>query len=133
MTTAASGRTYQLDGLHHIQIPMPSGMEAIADKFYNAALGLQKVPKPKHLAGRGGCWFQCGDLQFHLGVEDPFIPARKAHPAFLVRGLDSLRAELEANQVNIIEDPQLEGHRRFYVNDPFGNRLEFIERLSISS
>jgi hypothetical protein len=108
-------------------------MEEIADKFYNAVLGLQKVPKPEHLAGRGGCWFQCGDLQFHPGVEDPFIPARKAHPAVLVRGLDSLRAELEANQVRIIEDAQLEGHRRSYVNDTFGNRLEFIEPLRISS
>jgi len=85
------------------------------------------VPKPAHLAARGGCWFDFDGTQVHLGVEDGFRPARKAHPALLVTGLPELRRRLEAAGAEVVDDTQLEGHERCYVSDPFGNRLELIE------
>jgi catechol 2,3-dioxygenase-like lactoylglutathione lyase family enzyme len=113
--------------LHHLQVAMPAGEEGVARAFYGGLLGLDEVPKPAHLAKRGGCWFKGPAVELHLGVEAEFRPARKAHPAFQVEGLDWLRQRLEGSGVEIVEDAQLEGHRRFYAFDPFGNRLEFIE------
>ncbi|MEX2420959.1 MAG: VOC family protein, partial [Actinomycetota bacterium] len=96
--------------------------------FYGALLGLLEIPKPSELAPRGGIWFRSGDLEVHLGVErQDFRPATKAHPAFLVSGLDELRGRLEGAGYRIDEDVQLEGFRRFHVRDPFGNRLELVE------
>ncbi|MGH2529432.1 MAG: VOC family protein [Actinomycetota bacterium] len=117
-----------IEGLHHLQLSMPAGQEDAADAFYAEILGMKRIPKPEHLAGRGGCWFGIPDGQFHLGVEDPFSPARKAHPAFLVTGLNELRDRLETEGYEIVYDTQLEGHQRFYTQDPFGNRLELLER-----
>lgn len=117
-------------GYHHVQLAMPPGPQAEADAvgFYEDLLGLTRISKPEHLAARGGCWFRSGPVELHLGVEEPFAPARKAHPALLVEGLDSLERRLLAGGVAIEHDTQLEGHERFYVRDPFGNRLELLKR-----
>ena len=116
-----------LTGFHHVQVAMPAGAEEQAEAFYSGLLGLERVPKPEALAGRGGAWFRGAGVEVHLGVELEFRPARKAHPAFIVRGLDELTGRLEGAGVAIESQPQLEGFRRFHAFDPFGNRLEFIE------
>jgi catechol 2,3-dioxygenase-like lactoylglutathione lyase family enzyme len=113
--------------LHHVQMAIPPGQEEIARSFYGRLLGLDEVPKPEHLARRGGCWFRGPDLELHLGVEQEFRPARKAHVAFQVEALAALRARLEAAETEIVDDTQLEGYERFYAYDPFGNRIEFLE------
>lgn len=119
---------HRLTGIHHIQLAMPVGEEDAGRRFYGDLLGLTEVPKPSELAPRGGIWFRSGDLEVHLGVEfADFRPASKAHPAFLVDGLDELRGQLEEAGYRIDEDVQLEGFRRFHVRDPFGNRLELVE------
>jgi catechol 2,3-dioxygenase-like lactoylglutathione lyase family enzyme len=123
--------TYALTGIHHIQMAMPPDEEEAGRKFYGDLLGLPEVPKPSELAPRGGLWFRSGTLEVHLGVErEDFTPARKAHPAFIVNGLEELRERLEAAGYRIDEDVQLEGFRRFHVRDPFGNRLELVEPAS---
>lgn len=118
----------RLIGLHHVQLAMPSGEEEAAERFYAGVLGLERVQKPDALAGRGGCWFRSGPLEVHLGIEEPFAPARKAHPAFLVEGLADLRERLRSASLEVTEDVRLAGHERFHAFDPFGNRLEFLER-----
>ena len=95
--------------------------------FYRDLLGIPEVPKPPHLAKRGGAWFERGALKIHLGVEADFRPARKAHPALLVDDLDALVARLKASGVKVIDDEPLEGYARVYVTDPFGNRIELME------
>ncbi len=112
--------------IHHVQLAMPPGEEDLARRFYADVLGLRELPKPEHLAARGGCWFRGQGVEVHLGVEESFVPARKAHPAFVVRDLPVMRRELEDAGTEITEDTQLEGFRRFYADDPFGNRLEFL-------
>jgi catechol 2,3-dioxygenase-like lactoylglutathione lyase family enzyme len=120
--------TYAITGIHHIQMAMPPDEEEAGRTFYGDLLGLPEVPKPSELAPRGGLWFRSGSLEVHLGVErEDFTPARKAHPAFIVTGLDTLRERLETAGYRIDEDVQLEGYRRFHVRDPFGNRLELVE------
>jgi catechol 2,3-dioxygenase-like lactoylglutathione lyase family enzyme len=105
---------------------MPQGRESEAAAFYCDVLGFEQIPKPTQLAARGGCWFRSGQVELHLGVEVPYVPARKAHPALLVSDLEQLRTTLAGAGVEPILDTQLEGHVRFHANDPFGNRLEFI-------
>jgi catechol 2,3-dioxygenase-like lactoylglutathione lyase family enzyme len=114
-------------GIDHIQIAAPEGCEAAARDFYGRLLGLEEIEKPPVLRARGGCWFQCGSRQLHIGVEKEFRAARKAHPAFLVPLLDELRAALAERGIAVIDDNDLPGTRRFYAEDPWGNRLEFIE------
>ncbi len=106
---------------------MPPGMEQAAREFYEGMLGIPEVPKPPHLAKRGGAWFEHGSLKVHLGVEAEFRPARKAHPALLVADLPALVARLKANDVQVVDDDPLEGWHRVYVSDPFGNRIELME------
>jgi catechol 2,3-dioxygenase-like lactoylglutathione lyase family enzyme len=118
-------------GLHHVQVAAPAGCEPAARAFYGALLGLQEIEKPPLLAARGGCWFRLGDAALHVGVEEPFRPARKAHPALAVaspRVLDTLAASLGSAQVEIAwaDDDEIPGQRRFFVFDPWGNRLELI-------
>ncbi len=117
-------------GLDHLQLAMPRGYEAEARAFYGDILGLRELAKPPYLVVRGGVWFALGNQQFHLGVEDDFRAARKAHPAFLVRDLRKLREKLESAGYRPYEDEPLEGYKRFYVADPFGNRLEMLEPVA---
>jgi catechol 2,3-dioxygenase-like lactoylglutathione lyase family enzyme len=113
--------------LDHVQLAMPPGREDEARAFYADALGITEVPKPAHLAKRGGCWFERDGLKVHLGVEADFRPARKAHPAFIVSDLRELVARLETRGYRVAEDEPLEGYNRRYVDDPFGNRIEMME------
>jgi catechol 2,3-dioxygenase-like lactoylglutathione lyase family enzyme len=116
--------------IDHIQLAAPKDCEAAAREFYGSILGLREIEKPAELRARGGCWFQCGDQQIHIGVETDFRAAKKAHPAFAVKDLDRLRESLLAHAVKIIDDDSLPGTRRFYAEDPWGNRLEFLEANS---
>lgn len=109
--------------IDHIQIAAPKGCESAARDFYGAILGLKEIEKPPLLRARGGCWFECGSQQLHIGVERDFRAARKAHPAFAVMDLDELRKTLAERGVAIVEDDSLPGTRRFYAEDPWGNRL----------
>lgn len=115
-----------IDGLDHVQLAMPAGQEDAARAFYGAVLGMQECPKPAHLAVRGGVWFVSGTARLHLGVEAEFRPARKAHPALLVRDLVAMRERCEAAGFPPVDDAPLPGYARFYVFDPFGNRLELL-------
>lgn len=108
---------------------MPPGREAEARAFYAGILGIPEVPKPANLARRGGCWFESGALKIHLGVEADFRPNRKAHPALLADDLAALRARLAGAGCSVREAEPLEGYERFYTDDPFGNRIELMERL----
>ncbi len=113
--------------IHHVQLAMPVDGESQARAFYGRVLGLPEIPKPATLAARGGAWFGSGAIQIHLGVEADFRPARKAHPALLVDDLDALEATCRAAGFSPQRDGELPGHARFYVDDPFGNRLEFLQ------
>jgi catechol 2,3-dioxygenase-like lactoylglutathione lyase family enzyme len=117
-------------GLDHVQLAMPAGGEAEAIAFYEGALGLTNVAKPPHLAVRGGCWFESGATKVHLGVEAEFRPATKAHPALLVDDLDALCATLEAGGWPPRAEGGLDGYEQRYVDDPFGNRIELLQRLA---
>jgi catechol 2,3-dioxygenase-like lactoylglutathione lyase family enzyme len=118
--------------LDHLQLAMPRGREAEARAFYGDILGLRELTKPANLAVRGGVWFALGTQQLHLGVEDDFRPAKKAHPAFQVRDAGRLRGQLEQAGYSPYEDEPLAGYTRFYVADPFGNRLELMEKVTRS-
>ncbi len=122
-----SQRGARLVGLHHVQLAMPPDEEEAAVKFYGAILGLEQVPRPPDLSPRGGVWFRTGDLEVHLGMEDQFSPAVKAHPAFLVEELETLKARIETAGYRVTDTVQIEGFHRVYVRDPFGNRVELIE------
>ena len=115
-------------GIDHVQLAMPAGGESRARHFYGDLLGLVEIPKPPNLAARGGAWFECGSLQLHLGVEPDFRPARKAHPALLVRGLPELLEMLakEGCEVKCDSEP-VQGFDRAFTSDPFGNRIELVE------
>lgn len=115
-----------ITGLDHVQVAIPLGAETAARDFYGELLGMTELPKPPALAARGGCWFSSGAAVLHLGVEDPFAPARKAHPAFLVDDLAALEAALaSAGHDCVRTDGEIPGVRRFHTHDPFGNRIEF--------
>ena len=113
-------------GLHHVQLAMPPGREADATAFYEGLLGIPRVEKPSNLEPRGGCWFESDSTRVHLGVEQTFTPARKAHPALLVNDLEDLRRRLEDGGIVVVDDEPLPGFDRFYAYDPFGNRLELL-------
>jgi catechol 2,3-dioxygenase-like lactoylglutathione lyase family enzyme len=115
-----------ITGYDHVQLAIPAGGEPLARSFYGQLLGLDEVSKPPALAARGGCWFRSGGVGLHLGVEEPFHPARKAHPAFIVDDLDRLHRRLvAAGHPCIRRDDEIPGVQRFHTSDPFGNRLEF--------
>lgn len=114
-------------GLDHIQLAMPRGQETEARRFYGGLLGLAEVAKPEPLAARGGCWFEGQGIMLHLGVEEEFAPARKAHPCFRVANLEASQEALQGAGVVVIPDESLPWTRRFFVADPFGNRLEFLQ------
>jgi catechol 2,3-dioxygenase-like lactoylglutathione lyase family enzyme len=114
--------------LDHVQIAAPAGCEADARRFFGDLIGLQELEKPEQLQKRGGVWFAVGDRQLHIGVEENFAAARKAHPAFALPppDLDLLAARLADSGMNIAWDSNLPGQRRFYCQDPWGNRIEFL-------
>ena len=117
-------------GLDHIQLAMPPGGEAQARTFYAEVLGIPEVQKPRNLAVRGGCWFERGSLKIHLGIEQDFRPARKAHPALIVEGLAELQRLLVSAGYVVKDGEPLEGYTRIYTDDPFGNRIELMEPIS---
>ena len=115
--------------IDHIQIAMPVGEEEQARAFYINLLGFSEVPKPPELAQRGGLWLEAGSVKLHLGVELDFRPARKAHPALLVDTLNELIAKVQsAGFETDTTQPPLEGYKRAHVFDPFGNRIELMEK-----
>jgi catechol 2,3-dioxygenase-like lactoylglutathione lyase family enzyme len=121
-------------GLHHVQVAAPPGCEEAARTFYGGLLGLPEIDKPRLLAARGGCWFALGAAELHIGVEEPFRPAAKAHPAFLVESagaLDDLASSLAAAGVEVrwADEAEIPGQRRCHVADPWGNRLELIAEV----
>jgi catechol 2,3-dioxygenase-like lactoylglutathione lyase family enzyme len=122
-------------GLDHVQVAAPRtpGVEDQARAFYRDLLGLTELDKPPALKPKGGVWFALGRGELHVGLEDPFSPARKAHPALLVYGLDDLRAHIEAAGYAATDGEEIPGARRFYVHDPFGNRLELMEREELET
>lgn len=115
--------------IDHVQLAMPPGGEVRARAFFEGLLGIPEVPKPERLASRGGCWFESGDLRVHLGVEEGFRPARKAHPALAVDGLPALASALAAAGVDVRDEGVADGMHQVYVDDPFGNRIELVERV----
>jgi catechol 2,3-dioxygenase-like lactoylglutathione lyase family enzyme len=117
----------QIERLDHVQLAMPAGGEDAARRFYDGTLGIPEVRKPPNLAKRGGCWFENGSVKIHLGVEQGFRPARKAHPALIVSDLSALIKRLSDNGYRVVADEPLEGYDRRYVDDPFGNRIELME------
>ena len=112
-----------------MQLAMPVGGEDQAEAFYSGLLGLTRVPKPDHLAARGGCWFESPGVKIHLGVEQDFRAAKKAHPALLTANLDGIVDRLREAGAELADDEPLDGFRRTYVFDPFGNRIELMERV----
>ena len=115
-------------GLDHVQLAIPGGGEASARAFWVGLLGMREVPKPPQLS-RSGCWFVGGAVTLHLGVDPDFRPAAKAHPALLVDDLAKVRAALEAAGHATRDDKPVDGCERFFADDPFGNRLEFMQRI----
>ena len=115
--------------VHHAQITVPKGAEPQAREFYCGVLGLKETPKPASLAGRGGFWLQLGDTQVHVGTEDGFDRATtKSHVAYEVEDLAACRKILEGRGIKILEGEPIPGYHRFEFRDPFGNRVEFLER-----
>ena len=113
--------------LHHVQVACPRGGEDAARRFY-AGLGMSEVAKPESLAGRGGCWFRLSEAEIHVGVEEPFAPARKAHPALVVDDLDGIGARLTelGFEVDWTERHTFPGFERLHTFDGNGNRVEIL-------
>lgn len=122
---------FQYTGIDHVQLAAPKGSEQAARHFFADVLGFTEIEKPERLKPRGGVWFVCGQHQVHIGIQSDFAPATKAHPAFYVEHLDALREHLLHNNVKLIDDEaRAQEHiKRFYIDDPFGNRLEFLEYI----
>jgi catechol 2,3-dioxygenase-like lactoylglutathione lyase family enzyme len=116
-------------GVDHVQLAMPPGSEARAREFYGDVLELPERPKPPELAARGGCWFESESVKIHLGVEQDFRPSAKAHPGLLVDDLDSVLSRCRQKGFQASEPELIEATRRAFVQDPFGNRIELMERM----
>jgi catechol 2,3-dioxygenase-like lactoylglutathione lyase family enzyme len=125
-------REFRVHGLDHVQLAMPPEGESMARQFYSDILGMAEVAKPASLASKRGVWFASGSLRLHLGVEVDFRPARKAHPAFLVDHLDALIGHLQLAGIAVHDAEPLANYLRVHIADPFGNRIELMERLSES-
>lgn len=113
--------------IDHVQLAMPAGREAEARRFYAELLGIPEKRKPPNLARRGGCWFENASVKIHLGVEENFRPAKKAHPALLVQDLATFIQRLSRASCAVKHDEPLAGYERIYTEDPFGNRIELLE------
>jgi catechol 2,3-dioxygenase-like lactoylglutathione lyase family enzyme len=116
--------------IHHVQLAAPPKSEEGMRAFWIGVLGFEEIVKPLTLRDRGGCWFRRQDIEVHVGVEDAFRPAQKAHPGFLITDLDECAHRLAAAGYPVAWDADLPGVRRFYSTDPYANRLEFLERTS---
>jgi len=116
-----------IKGIDHIQVAAPKGSEDEARRFYGEILGMEELEKPESLKDRGGCWFQCGQQEVHIGIEEPFTPSKKAHPGFVISDLEGLRQALETGGFSVKEDAPILGRNRIFSEDPFGNRIEFLE------
>jgi catechol 2,3-dioxygenase-like lactoylglutathione lyase family enzyme len=121
---------YIFKSIDHIQLAAPKGSEDTARKFFKNILGFEEVEKPKELKKRGGVWFEFGNYQIHIGIEEPFYPAKKAHPAFEIENIEELRKHLVTNGIDVMDDDKLPGAKRFYISDPFGNRMELLEWIN---
>jgi catechol 2,3-dioxygenase-like lactoylglutathione lyase family enzyme len=121
--------SFAIKKIDHIRLAAPKGCEEAAREFFSGILGLIEVEKPAELKKRGGVWFEFGTFQLHIGVEEPFSPAKKAHPAFVVENIEELKGHLRVKGVTFTEDDLLPGASRIHVLDPFGNRLELLEWL----
>jgi len=116
--------------IDHVQLAMPPGAEQTARAFYSGLFGMQEIPKPTELATRGGCWFQSGSVEIHLGVEEDFRPAKKAHPALTCSNYDELTARLRQAGTSVQEANDIPGVQRCHVHDPFGNRIELVAQTT---
>ncbi len=116
-------------GIDHVQLAMPAGQEEQARRFYRDVLGLPETPKPPDLAKRGGCWFETDRVKIHLGIDKDFHPATKAHPGLLVSDLQAIMERCRERGFVIVDDAPLEGYQRIFINDPFGNRLELMQKI----
>lgn len=114
--------------LDHVQLCIPVGTEAQARDFYGRVLGLDEIEKPDALKANGGLWFKVADIQLHIGVEDSLAKSKR-HPAFEVEGLDQIRDYFRHQQIEIKEETPIAGQKRFSFFDPFGNRIELLERI----
>ncbi|MFG2194301.1 glyoxalase [Streptomyces sp. NPDC048639] len=119
-----------LSAIDHMRPAAPAGSEKLLRPYCTGALGMAEIAKPPLLAARGGCWFASGAVQLHVGIEDDFRPARKAHPGIRVTGIDAFAARIADAGAAVIRDENLPGHRRFFSEDPVGNRLEFLEPVA---
>jgi catechol 2,3-dioxygenase-like lactoylglutathione lyase family enzyme/uncharacterized damage-inducible protein DinB len=128
----SEGEALTIIGLDHVQLAMPAGQEDSARRFYIGPLGFREVPKPDHLASGGGAWVENDGTKVHLGVDPEFRPAKKAHPAFLVTDLEQVVAILRQAGCPVVAGEPLEGYSHVYAEDPFGNRLELMQRLDRS-
>jgi catechol 2,3-dioxygenase-like lactoylglutathione lyase family enzyme len=117
----------QFKRLDHVQVCIPFGQEETARDFYGGLLGLEEIPKPQPVINNGGMWYAIADIQLHVGVEEMSGPSKR-HPAFEIEDVDRVRAYLESNGVRTRDEPVLEGIKRFSLYDPFGNRIELMER-----
>lgn len=118
----------QILSLDHVQIAIPVGGEDRAREFYSGILGFSEVEKPAPMAGRNSIWFAAGPVNLHLGIEPEFHPTKRAHPALVVEGLDEILGSCDQAGLPVIPDTAFNGFRRYHVLDPFGNRLELMER-----
>jgi catechol 2,3-dioxygenase-like lactoylglutathione lyase family enzyme len=125
MSTASSA-TSPFTAIDHVQLAMPPGQEQAARSFYGGILGMREIPKPVALAARGGCWFESGGLQIHLGVEQDFRPAKKAHPALRCANYNALLTKLRTSGITLHEPGDIPGVQRCHIHDCFGNRIELI-------
>lgn len=116
-----------LAAVDHVQLAAPPGSEDRLRAYYVDVLGMTEIAKPPVLAARGGCWFRAGAVQLHLGTEEDFRAAKKAHPGLRVTEIEAYAARLAAHGAVVTWDGDLPGHKRFYSEDPVGNRLEFLE------
>lgn len=117
--------------IDHVQLAMPAGREQEARDFYSGLLGVPETPKPAELAARGGAWFELGTVKLHLGIENEFRPARKAHPGLLVDDLEALATRLRGAGFTLITDSAVPGQERYFVHDPFGNRIELLQAVRV--
>jgi catechol 2,3-dioxygenase-like lactoylglutathione lyase family enzyme len=118
---------FPFTAIDHVQLAMPPGGEETARQFYRDLLGMAEVPKPEELVKRGGCWFESGAVQVHLGVERDFHAAKKAHPALRCRDYAGVVQRLSGAGVEVTEANDIPGIRRCHIHDPFGNRIELTD------